>query len=138
MATPDIASKKLQLTVITPSRAVLSTDAAAIVAPAFDGEVGVLPGHAPMLALLGSGELRVNGADGKLRRLGIRGGFMQVADNKVTVLTPESCSPEDLKSADFVAEAEKLNAQHPVKLEEREALENQKFWLKLKEKIRAQ
>ena len=138
MSSPIPATKNLHLTVITPSRAVLSADASALVAPAFDGEVGVLPGHAPMLALLGNGELRVNATDGKLRRLAIRGGFMQVADNKVTVLTPESCSPEDLKSADFAAESEKLNAQHPVKLEEREALENQKAWLKLKEKIRAQ
>lgn len=138
MAIENLLSKPLHLTVITPARAVLDSDASAVVAPAYDGEVGVLPGHAPMLALLGSGELRVNQADGKVRHLAIRGGFLQVAHNKVTVLTPESVSAEEIKSDDVKAELDKLNAMPPpVKPEEREALDTQKAWLKLKEKVAA-
>src|SRR5437868_14765457 len=109
----NLLSQPLHLTVITPARAVLNSDASAVVAPAFDGEVGVLPGHAPMLALLGNGELRVSETNGKTRHIAIRGGFMQVNHNKVTILTPESYSPEEIKPDDLKAEADKLAAQHP-------------------------
>ncbi|HLX63430.1 MAG TPA: ATP synthase F1 subunit epsilon [Planctomycetota bacterium] len=138
MATETLIGKPLHLTVITPARAVLDADASAVVAPAFDGEVGVLSGHAPMLALLGSGELRVNAADGKVRRLAIRGGFLQVNHNKVTVLTPESIAAEEIKADDVKAELDKINAtKPPTKPEELEAFESQKAWVKLKEKIRS-
>lgn len=137
MSTPNTLGKSLHLTIITPARAVYDADAAGLIAPAFDGEVGVLPGHAPMLALLGNGELRVNETNGKTRHLAIRGGFMQVNDNKVTVLTPESFGPEDLKPEDLAAESEKLNALKPVQVEELDALAGQKAWLLIKQKVRA-
>jgi F-type H+-transporting ATPase subunit epsilon len=60
--------------------------APSVVAPAFDGEVGILPGHAPMMTLLGEGVLRV-GADVRVR---VKGGFIQVADNVVRVVTEEA------------------------------------------------
>jgi len=135
MATEIATDKHLHLTVITPARAVLDTDAHGVVAPAFDGEVGVLPGHAAMLALLGTGELRVNGMDGKVRHLAIRGGFLQVNHNRVTVLTPESISAEEIKLDEVNAELQKLSAQPHLKPEEMAAFETQKAWLKLKEKV---
>lgn len=135
MATEAATEKLLHLTVITPARAVLNTDAHGVVAPAFDGEVGVLPGHAAMLALLGTGELRVNGVDGKVRHLAIRGGFLQVSQNKVTVLTPESAAAEEIKPDVLKAELEKLNATPHIKAEEQEAFETQKAWIKVREKV---
>lgn len=137
MAQETAGGKKLHLTIITPARAVYDADTAGLTAPAFDGEVGVLPGHAPMLALLGNGALRVNETSGKTKHMAIRGGFLQVSENKVTVLTPESISADEMKPDVLKAEADKLNAQHPVKLEEREVLESQKAWLKIKEKVAA-
>ena len=135
MATEIAAGKHLHLTVITPARAILSTDAHAVVAPAFDGEVGVLPGHAAMLAVLGTGELRVNTLDGKVRHLAIRGGFLQVNHDKVTVLTPESVSAEEIKPDELNAELQKLSAQPHLKQEEQAAFEIQKTWIKVKEKV---
>jgi F-type H+-transporting ATPase subunit epsilon len=135
MATEAATEKLLHLTVITPARAVLNTDAHGVVAPAFDGEVGVLPGHAAMLALLGTGELRVNGVDGKVRHFAIRGGFLQVSQNKVTVLTPESASAEEIKPDVLKAELEKLNATPHTKEAEQEAFETQKAWIKVREKV---
>ncbi|MEI6234645.1 MAG: ATP synthase F1 subunit epsilon [Planctomycetota bacterium] len=135
MATETVSQKNLQLTVITPARAVLSTTANSVVAPAFDGEVGVMPGHAAMLSVLGTGELRVSGADGKVRSLVIRGGFIQVNHDKVTVLTPESVSAEEIKVDDLNAELVKLNELPRVKAEDFAAYENQKAWLKAKEKV---
>ncbi len=128
-------TKNLHLTVITPARAVLSAPARAVVAPAFDGELGVLPGHASMLALLGTGELRVTTPEGATRRLAVRGGFLQVTGDKVTVLTPESVAAEDVKADALRAESDTLNAEKPVKLEEREAQAQRLAWLKVRQKI---
>ena len=135
MATSAAPAHSLHLTVITPVKAVLDATVDALVAPAFDGEVGVLPGHAPMLALLGTGELRAKISGGVEKHIAIRGGFLQVNHNKVTILTPESASPADLNPETLKAEEQKLNQQHPTKLEERDALDVQKTWLKVREKV---
>lgn len=76
----------LHCTVVTPERAVLDEAAESVVVPAHDGELGILPGHARLLAKLGVGVLRVT-AGGKTLEMFIEGGFVQVADNRVTVLT---------------------------------------------------
>jgi F-type H+-transporting ATPase subunit epsilon len=56
------------------------------VAPAFDGEVGILPRHAPFMTLLGDGVLVVR-TEGGERRFHVRGGFLQVVDNTLRVVT---------------------------------------------------
>ena len=73
----------LTLSVISPEAILFEGQTDSVVAPAFDGEVGILTGHAPMLTLLGKGELRVG--DGK--RFHVEGGFLQVADDVVRVVT---------------------------------------------------
>jgi F-type H+-transporting ATPase subunit epsilon len=60
-------------------------EADAVVAPAFDGEVGILPNHAPFMTLLGEGILTVRRAD-TISRFAVRGGFLQVVDNRVRVV----------------------------------------------------
>jgi len=60
-----------------------------LVAPAFDGEVGILTGHAPMMTLLGKGVLRLGGSGGG-QRFNVDGGFLQVADNVVRVVTEKA------------------------------------------------
>jgi F-type H+-transporting ATPase subunit epsilon len=76
----------LKVSVISPEAVLFEGETEAVVAPAFDGEVGILTGHAPMVTLLGRGELRV-GAGGATRRFQVEGGFLQVADNLVRVVT---------------------------------------------------
>ncbi len=76
----------LHVSVISPEAILFEGDAASVVAPAYDGEVGILTGHAPMMTLLGKGELRVTeGAE--TRRFTVERGFLQVADNRVQVVT---------------------------------------------------
>jgi F-type H+-transporting ATPase subunit epsilon len=77
---------RLHVAVITPEQTLYEGEADLVVAPAWDGEIGVLRGHAPMLVLLGTGELRIreNGGD---RRFRIEGGFLQIAEDVVTVLS---------------------------------------------------
>lgn len=135
MSTAPVTDKNLHVTVITPAKSVLDTTATSVVVPAFDGELGVLPGHADLLALLGTGEMRLTTADGKIRKLALRGGFLQVNHNKVTVLTPESAAAEDLKPELLNTELEKLNAEKPTKLEERDALAVKRDWLNARQRV---
>jgi F-type H+-transporting ATPase subunit epsilon len=76
----------MKVSVISPDRTIYEGEADSIVVPAWDGKLGVMPGHAPMLVLLGEGEMRVtsNGTD---ERFHISGGFLQVVDDIVTVLS---------------------------------------------------
>ena len=76
---------RLEVAVISPERTIYEGRADAVVAPAWDGEVGILRGHAPMVALLGTGDLRVRRGDREERFL-VAGGFLQVADDVVTIL----------------------------------------------------
>ena len=79
----------LRVSVISPEKVLYEGEADSLVAPAYDGEVGVLTGHAPRMTLLGRGELRLSGggAGGGARRFAVEGGFMQVADNEVRIVT---------------------------------------------------
>jgi F-type H+-transporting ATPase subunit epsilon len=83
----------LHCTVVTPERAVLDAAADAVVVPAHDGEIGILPGHARLLAKVGVGVLRVTSA-GSTREMFVEGGFVQVVSDRVTVLT-EAASEVD-------------------------------------------
>ena len=76
----------LTVTVISPEAVLFEGETDSVVAPAYDGEVGILTGHAPMMTLLGKGTLRL-GAGGEGRRFAIEGGFLQVVDNQVRVVT---------------------------------------------------
>lgn len=76
----------LKVSVISPESVLFEGDAESVVAPAFDGQVGILTGHAPMVTLLGRGELRVGVGTGA-SRFQVEGGFLQVADNLVRVVT---------------------------------------------------
>lgn len=75
----------MRVTVISPESAVFDGEADSVVAPAFDGSVGILANHAPLMTVLGTGVLRVESA-GVTRRFRVRGGFMQVVKNSVRVL----------------------------------------------------
>lgn len=89
-----MAAEALSVRVVSPAEVVFDGDAASLVAPAWDGLVGVLPGHAPLLTLLGSGELAVDLPGGGSERFHVSGGVMKVEGGRVTVLTEEASRPE--------------------------------------------
>ena len=74
----------LTVTVISPEAVLFEGETDSVVAPAYDGEVGILTGHAPMMTLLGKGTLQLGGGG---QRFSIEGGFLQVVDNQVRVVT---------------------------------------------------
>ena len=77
----------LTVSVISPEAVLFEGTTDSVVAPAFDGELGILTGHAPMMTLLGKGVLRL-GAGGQ--RFNVDGGFLQVVDNTVRIVTEKA------------------------------------------------
>ncbi|MCZ8205252.1 ATP synthase F1 subunit epsilon [Gemmatimonas sp.] len=80
---------ELKVSVISPERVLYEGAARGVIAPAFDGEVGILPMHAPLMTLLGRGILRVDTAGGE-QRFQVDGGFLQVVDDAVRVVTEQA------------------------------------------------
>jgi F-type H+-transporting ATPase subunit epsilon len=78
----------MHVSVISAERAVFDGEADAVVAPAYDGLVGILPRHAPFMTLLGEGIVKItpSGANGTPTRLRVAGGFLQVASNVVRIV----------------------------------------------------
>jgi F-type H+-transporting ATPase subunit epsilon len=85
-ATTADAGTALRVSVITPEATIYEGEADQVVAPAFNGSLGILRGHAPLMALLGTGTLRIE-RGGHSERYTVSGGFLQVVDNTVTVLS---------------------------------------------------
>lgn len=75
----------MHVTLISPEKSVYDGAADAIVAPAYDGEVGILPRHAPFMTLLGEGRMTVREGESS-RQFAVRGGFLQVVDDVVRVV----------------------------------------------------
>jgi F-type H+-transporting ATPase subunit epsilon len=85
----------LQVEVITPERHVFEDEVDMVVIPGSEGMLGILPHHAPLFTGLGSGEMRVK--KGTLEYVfAVFGGFMDVRENKVTVLTDTAEHAEDI------------------------------------------
>ncbi|HEX5178594.1 MAG TPA: ATP synthase F1 subunit epsilon [Gemmatimonadaceae bacterium] len=79
----------LTVSVISAEATLFEGQATAVIAPAFDGEVGILTNHAPMITALGRGTLRVE--DGSAaQRFTVAGGFLQVVDNQVRIVTEQA------------------------------------------------
>src|SRR5436309_11758 len=91
----DAGGKQLKCVVVTPERAVLDEPAEFVALPMYDGELGVLPGRAPLIGRLGAGELRLQ-RRGAVRRYFVDGGFAQVRADMVTVLTQKALPAEEI------------------------------------------
>jgi F-type H+-transporting ATPase subunit epsilon len=76
----------LTIVVVTPEQTVLESEAEFVALPLYDGEVGILPGRAPLIGRLGPGEMRIKQA-GTTASYYVDGGFVQIVDNVVSVMT---------------------------------------------------
>jgi len=76
----------MHVTLISPERPVFDGPAQSVVAPAFDGLVGILPHHAPFMTLLGEGVLTVRTPGGETNQFQVSGGFLQVLEDAVRVV----------------------------------------------------
>ncbi len=96
------SSAPLRCVVVTPEATVLDAPAESIVLPMADGQYGILRDHSPLIGRLGYGELRIRTGDGE-QRFYADGGFVQVADNVVSVLTNRALAADSL-DADTASE----------------------------------
>ncbi len=78
----------MRVTVISPESAIFDGEADAVTAPAYDGQVGILPRHAPFMTLLGRGPLVVK-VGGTTLRFRVDGGFLQAVNNTVRVVAEQ-------------------------------------------------
>jgi F-type H+-transporting ATPase subunit epsilon len=98
MAESHTTRGSLHCVVVTPETTVLDTAADFVALPLFDGEVGILPGRSPLIGRLGYGEMRIRRGGEQLRYY-VDGGFVQVADNVVSVLTNRAVPADQLDPA---------------------------------------
>jgi len=127
-------AKTFQLAVVTPEAAVLDTEARFVALPAHDGEIGVLRDRAPLLIKLDVGLLRAETAEGTTR-LYVDGGFAEMIDNRLTVLTEDARDPGALdrdEALERLEEAQRMTVEDEVALAAREkALRRARVQLKL-------
>ena len=106
-------AKTFRCKVVTPTAALIDEDVTYASVPAWDGLFGVLPGRAPILARLGVGELKLTPADaasGAEKSFVVEGGFVQMAENTLTVLAEKAAPAESLSVSVAEAEVKSLEA----------------------------
>jgi|SRR4051812_14807701 len=89
---------QLQLEVVTPERRVLAESVNSVTVPGRNGEMQILPGHAALISELQTGVLAYN-ADGTTFQLHVSGGFIEVNNDKVSVLAEIAERPEEIDAA---------------------------------------
>ena len=126
-------STTLKVVVVSPARPIFEGDAQWVTAPAWDrvggdrslygasqarltvGQLGILPRHAPLVAALGSGLLRIGVEGGRVARFAVSGGFLKVGDNRVTILVDRALTEVDVNAGEAQQELDETLAelQHP-------------------------
>ena len=91
-------AERIQLEVITPERRLLSETVDAVTVPGLGGELGILPGHTPLISQLQTGVLSYTQGDAS-RRLLVSGGFVEVNADRVSVLADVAEYPEEIDAA---------------------------------------
>jgi F-type H+-transporting ATPase subunit epsilon len=109
-----VAKNSFRCRLITPEAQVLDNDAVQVIVPAWDGQLGVLPGRAAMVTQLGTGELRVDFADSSQGKGGSRSyfvddGFAQMLEGTLTILASQAIGAERLSESEAQAELASLN-----------------------------
>lgn len=95
----------LHLELVTVERVVFSEDVELLVAPGLEGQLGILPNHAPLLTVLQPGEIRID-TGSEQRHIAVSGGFLEVIGNKVTILA---------HTAEYADEIDEARAEDAIK-----------------------
>ena len=105
----DTLPTKFQLTVVTRERRIIDVESDEVELPASDGEIGVLPGHTPLLTTLRVGTMRYHTPQGEFHRIVISWGFAEILPDRVIVLAERGILPSEVDPK--AAEAERLEAE---------------------------
>ena len=108
---------QLRIVLVTPETTLLDEPVKSLNFPLFDGQCGILPGRAPMVGRLGTGELKIT-ADAGVTSYFIDGGFVQIKGSTVSLLTDRAIPAEELKADDAAAMLQSTQERKPTTDEE--------------------
>jgi F-type H+-transporting ATPase subunit epsilon len=149
-------SGTLEVTVVSPARPIFDGEARFVTAPAWNlvgggrtlygaeqeerltvGQLGILPRHAPLVAALGSGLLRIGTTGGQVERFAVSGGFLKVGDNRVTILVDRAVTEADVDALEAQRELEEAVAAlaHPGTDDEFAELLDRRTWSEARLKL---
>ena len=136
-------AKKLTLELVTPEKVAWQSQADSVVLPAFEGEMGILPGHLPFLVQLKPGEVRIK-EGGQTKRFAVSGGFAEIRKNKISLFaeTAEMAEAIDAERAHQAlerarAELERKNVDPMTLAQAEAALERAKLRIKISKRHQA-
>ncbi len=113
-ANSPTTGKGVRCVITTPEATVLDTQAQFVSLPLFDGQRGIGRGHAPFIGRLGAGEVRITGERGgaadAVRRSFVEGGFVEVGQDTVTIITQRSVPGEKFDATSARADLEKIRS----------------------------
>jgi F-type H+-transporting ATPase subunit epsilon len=96
MAEGHAPRRALHVVVVSPASQLYEGEAQWVTVPGADGQLGILPGHADLVAALGAGPLRIGLPGGQVTRYAVKGGFLKVGSNRVTVLVDRAVTESDV------------------------------------------
>ena len=97
-------SNQLRVRLVTPDRILVDQTADAVEVPSKSGYIEVLFGHAPLLAEIGAGEVRLHGGESEGQRYFVARGFVEVLPERVTILAETALHPDEIDPAEAQAE----------------------------------
>ena len=121
----------IRCVIVTPEATILDLSAGGVILPLEDGQLGVAPGHSPLIGRLGAGEVRITKGEGRdtVQRVFVEGGFVEVGHNAVTVITQRAVAAE---TPNLVAARESL-----AEISARKATGDEAITTKLREQAAA-
>ncbi|MCB0326020.1 MAG: ATP synthase F1 subunit epsilon [Bdellovibrionales bacterium] len=122
---------QLKLSIVTPSKHVLDTTCVDVYLPTAKGQEGILPEHAGLVAVLGTGVVVIDQGDQK-KHLALRDGFFEVRENNVMIFADQALFPDQIQKNELDRELEDLETKllsEEISIEDREHLFAQREWL---------
>jgi F-type H+-transporting ATPase subunit epsilon len=110
MATAEGGARTFDLSLVTPEGAAFEGEAEMVIVPGADGEIGVLARHAPLVAMLKAGEIRVK-ASGEWQAFAAGPGYFKVQQDRALALVDDAVRAEDIDVDDARREAEEARAE---------------------------
>lgn len=90
---------ELHVELVSADRTVWSGEASMVIARTLEGDLGILPGHAPLLGVLANGPVQIRSADGESVVAAVHGGFLSVAEDRVSILAEVAELAEEIDEA---------------------------------------
>jgi len=105
-----MTDQTVEFELVSPQRLVKSQMVGMVVVPCAEGDIGVLPGHTPLIGTVRAGVVNIHDGGKVTERIFVSGGFVEVTPERCTLLAEEATAVEDIKAEDAKARLEAANA----------------------------